>query len=348
MKRRKRGGSRALAAVALLTLAGALAGAHWLVRMDAYRGFRGPVRVEIPWDTSTMAIGEMLEESGVIRHRWLFALARLTRPRARPQAGEYEFSRAATPAEIFGRIARGDVFTIEVQIPEGSNAFDIAAIIYRAGLGGETEALRHALPREGFLFPAVYRFKRRTTAGEAIGAMARRFEQAWRELGVPEQARREIATLASLVEKEAVLPAERPLIAAVYRNRLERGMKLDCDPTVEYAARLTGRWRGTIYKHDLEADHPYNTYKRAGLPPGPIANPGMASLRAAVAPAETKALYFVAKPDGSGAHAFSSDFESHARAVNDYRRGISANAGGKRKPGGKSPAMASGARRRAD
>ncbi len=255
---------------------------------------------------------------------------------------------AATPAEIFGRIARGDVFTIEVQIPEGSNAFDIAAIIYRAGLGGETEALRHALPREGFLFPAVYRFKRRTTAGEAIGAMARRFEQAWRELGVPEQARREIATLASLVEKEAVLPAERPLIAAVYRNRLERGMKLDCDPTVEYAARLTGRWRGTIYKHDLEADHPYNTYKRAGLPPGPIANPGMASLRAAVAPAETKALYFVAKPDGSGAHVFSSDFESHARAVNDYRRGISANAGGKRKPGGKSPAMASGARRRAD
>lgn len=347
MKRRKKSGSRALFVLVLLTVTGVLAGAHWLVRVEAYRGFKAPVYVEIPRGTSTMAIGEMLAESGVIRYPWLFALARLTKPRGRPQAGEYEFSRAATPAEVFGRIARGDVYLIEVQVPEGSNAFDIAAIVYRAGFGGETETLRHALPREGFLFPAVYRFKRRTSAAEVIDAMERRFEQAWRELDVPEYARRETAILASLVEKEAVLPAERPLIAAVYRNRLERGMKLDCDPTVEYAARLTGRWRGAIYKKDLEADHPYNTYKRAGLPPGPIANPGMASLRAALTPAETQALYFVAKPDGSGAHVFSDTFDMHSRAVENYRKGMRPNAAGKKKPGGKSPSVASRTRRRA-
>jgi UPF0755 protein len=348
MRKRRQAWLGVLGAIVALGLAGLLAWAHWLVRVQRYRGFGAPVYVEIPRGTATMTIGEMLAEAGVIRHPWLFALARLTRPRGKPQAGEYEFTKAATPAEVFGRIARGDVYLIEVHVPEGANAFDIASIVSRAGFGGETETLRLALPREGFLFPAIYQFKRRTSAAEVIEAMERRFEQAWRELGVPEHERREIATLASLVEKEAVIPAERPLIAGVYRNRLERGMKLDCDPTVEYAARLSGAWRGAIYKSDLAADHPYNTYKRAGLPPGPIANAGMASLKAAIAPAETTALYFVAKADGSGAHVFSDNIDAHSRAVNNYRKGSKPDAARKAQSGSKSAPVASRARRRQD
>jgi UPF0755 protein len=342
-----RAGRKLLVLLACLAAAGVLAAAHWAVRVDAYRGFREPVFVEIPRGTPTMEIGEMLAEAGVIRHPWLFALSRLTRPRGRPQAGEYEFSRAATPAEVFARIARGDVYLIEVTVPEGANAFDIAAIVAGKGFGGENEVLRLALRDEGFLFPASYLCKRRSTAETVISAMRSRFDKAWRELGAPEAVKRETTTLASLVEKEAVLAKERPLIAGVYRNRLVRGMKLDCDPTVEYAARLTGRWKGTIFRSDLEADHPYNTYQRAGLPPGPIANPGMASLRAALTPAETRALYFVAKPDGSGGHVFSESLDAHEGAVVQYRKGQRSNGSAKAKPGGKSPRVASKPRRRA-
>jgi UPF0755 protein len=117
-------------------------------------------------------------------------------------------------------------------------------------------------------------------------------------------------------------------------------MRLECDPTVEYAARLTGRWRGTIYKSDLAADHAYNTYQRVGLPPGPIANPGMASLRAAVEPAESNDLFFVAKPDGSGEHVFSETLDEHARAVAKYRKGVKEDAGEKTEPGGKGAPVA--------
>ncbi len=345
MSRNRKGRYKLLLFFALAAAA-VLGAAHWAVRMDSYRAFGAPVYLEIPRGTSTLNIGEMLAEAGVIRHPWLFALSRLTKPGARPQAGEYEFSRAATPAQVFARIARGDVFLIEVPVPEGSNAFDIAAIVYKHGFGGETEALRLTLPEEGFLFPAVYRFKRRTTAQEAVSAMRRRFEQAWKELGAPKESMHETVTLASMVEKEAAVAKERPLIAGVYRNRLERGMKLDCDPTVEYAARLTGRWRGVIYKSDLAADHPYNTYLRAGLPPGPIANPGMASLRAALAPVETAALYFVAKPDGSGTHVFSENLDAHTRAVGEFRKSQSPNADRKAEPARKSAPVAAKPKRR--
>jgi UPF0755 protein len=339
MSRKKKGRKGPLVLLALAAAA-VLGGAHWAVRVDSFRTFRAPVYVEIPRGTPTLEIGEMLAQAGVIRHPWLFALARLTKPGARPQAGEYEFSKAATPAQVFARIARGDVFLIEVPVPEGANAFDVAAIVYKHGFGGETEALRLALPEEGFLFPAVYRFKRRTSAMEVISAMRRRFEQAWKELGAPAESLRTTVTIASMVEKEAAVATERTLIAGVYKNRLTRGMKLDCDPTVEYAARLTGRWRGVIYKSDLAADHPYNTYLHAGLPPGPIANPGMESLRAALAPADTSALYFVAKPDGSGRHVFSESLDAHTRAVGEYRKGQAPHAAKKAEPAGKSSPVA--------
>src|SRR5262249_23037128 len=135
-----------------------------------------------------------------------------------------------------------------------------------------------------------------------------------------------VVTLASLVEKESAVPAERPVVASVYTNRTAKGIKLDCDPTTIYAAMLDGRWRGTIYRSDLDSPNLYNTYRNPGLPPGPIANPGRESLQAALHPAETKYLYFVAKPDGSGQHVFSEGLAEHAAAVAQYRRGQQKNA----------------------
>jgi UPF0755 protein len=131
-----------------------------------------------------------------------------------------------------------------------------------------------------------------------------------------------VVTLASLVEKEGKLPEERPVIAAVFTNRLRMGMKLDCDPTTIYAALLQDRYRGTIYRSDLESMSPYKTYKHPGLPPGPIANPGLASLKAALHPADSDALFFVARPDGSGGHTFHNNIAGHNDAVAEYRRGL--------------------------
>jgi UPF0755 protein len=150
--------------------------------------------------------------------------------------------------------------------------------------------------------------------------MTGKFREVWRGLGGGGDVHATVI-LASMVEREAKLPEERPLIAAVFANRLHIGMKLDCDPTTVYAALLEGRYRGTIYRSDLDSANPYNTYRHAGLPPGPIANPGLDSLRAAMHPADSNALYFVARPDGSGGHTFSSDLASHNAATERYRRG---------------------------
>ena len=143
--------------------------------------------------------------------------------------------------------------------------------------------------------------------------MTGQFRKVWKELGGAETGVNRTVTLASLVEKETAVPGERPEVASVYANRLRSGMKLDCDPTTIYAALLQGRYRGTIYRSDLDSTHPYNTYRNPGLPPGPIANPGVASLKAAIAPAETEFLYFVAKPGGSGAHSFSRTLQNTTR-----------------------------------
>jgi UPF0755 protein len=149
--------------------------------------------------------------------------------------------------------------------------------------------------------------------------MTARFRRAWREAGGNGGVLRTV-TLASLVEKESAVAAERPTVSSVYANRLRIGMALQCDPTVIYAALIEGRYRGAIYRSDLESRHPYNTYVNPGLPPGPIANPGAGALRAALHPAETKYLYFVAIPNGGGAHQFSETLESHQQAVAKYRR----------------------------
>lgn len=304
-----------LLVLALLAFVAVLA----LIHGFSYRGFTEPVFVSIPKGTSSFEIGKKLALAGVIRHWSLFPLARLMRPASRPQAGEYRFTESATPAEVLGRMARGDVYYVEMVVPEGSDVFDIAEIVERHGLGSAAEFVKKAAGDEGYLFPSTYRFKRSEGIDQIRKTMHAQFDRVWRRIarGAPS---RETVILASLVEKEAVLESERTRIAGVFTNRLRIGMKLDCDPTVAYAARLDGRWRGTIYQSDLESPHRYNTYKHPGLPPGPIANPGEASLKAALKPAESKEIYFVADSEGSGAHVFSETLAAHEKAVAAYRR----------------------------
>lgn len=311
-----------------LALAGAAAlvaasGIVYLVHADRYAAFSGEVFVDIPLGTSTPRIAAMLADAGVIRHRLVFLAARALHPRLRPQAGEYRFAEPAAPVEVLRRLARGDVYTIELRVPEGTDVYDLAQLVEAAGLSDAREFLRVALPHEGYLFPSTYFFRRRTTPEQIVDMMRGQFERVWRELGGPSDRQREIVILASLVEAEAVKDEERPRIARVFLNRLRKGMRLECDPTVKYAAKREGRWRGVIYRSDLESRNRYNTYVWYGLPPGPITNPGRASLEAALHPAETNELYFVASPRGDGGHVFSADYESHQKAVREYRRGQS-------------------------
>jgi UPF0755 protein len=176
---------------------------------------------------------------------------------------------------------------------------------------------------EGYLFPSTYRISHSTTPRELCRMMVEEFRKQWQKLGNGSaRSVHQTVTLASLVEEETGVPAERALVAGVFENRLKTGMRLACDPTVIYAARLAKKYRGAIYQSDLERDHPYNTYQRPGLPPGPIASPGSASLAAAVRPADTDFLFFVAKPEGGG-HVFSATTAAHQRAVRRYRDGLS-------------------------
>jgi len=323
---------RRLGFLGLLALA---AGAYAVYRVDQkYQGFQGDMFVEVPRGTGTGAIADELAAAGVVRSRWDFLLARTIDREGVLQAGEYRFNRPASPVEIVSRIRRGDIFYYELVVPEGKNMFDIAAAVEELGAfkaGAFLDAARNpamirdldpkAPTLEGYLFPDTYRLGRRTTPEKLCRMMTAKFREAWESLHTGAGVHDTI-TLASMVEKEGKLPGERPLIAGVFTNRLRLGMKLDCDPTTIYAALLENRYRGTIYRSDLDRDHAYNTYRRAGLPPGPIANPGLASIRAALSPAPTDSLYFVARADGSGGHEFSSNIAAHESAVTRYHRAL--------------------------
>jgi len=297
-----------------------------------YQGFAGETFVDLPHGTSTSAMADLLVQAGVIRGRGDFLLARLVSQRRVLQAGEYRFNHPATPFEVVSRIARGDIFFYELVVPEGKNMFDIAAATEQLGLfqasqflaaARDPHLIRDLDPQaptlEGYLFPDTYKLRRHTTPEDLCRIMTGKFREAWRSLGRNEDVHRTI-TMASLVEKESKLPAERPKIAAVFENRLRIGMKLDCDPTTIYAAQLEGRYRGVIHRSDLDNGNPYNTYRHVGLPPGPIANPGLAAVRAVDAAERSDSLYFVARPDGSGSHEFSSTIAAHENAVEKYRR----------------------------
>jgi UPF0755 protein len=302
--------------------------------MSPYRGFSGTVFVEIPRGTSAPGIARMLADRGVLRSRWDFLLARVLERGRTLQAGEYRFQHADSPREIYDRIARGDIFYYELLVPEGFNIYDIAAAAEQLGLFPAREFVAAARDPsliqdldpsapslEGYLFPNTYRLSRKTTPVQLCRRMTGKFREVWNKLGAGANLH-DTVTLASLVEKEGKLSSERPMIAAVFENRLRIGMKLDCDPTTIYAAILDHRYRGSIYRSDLDSDNAYNTYRHAGLPPGPIANPGIASLRAVLDPAPSKALYFVLRPNGSGAHEFSNTIAEHAAATSLYRRSL--------------------------
>lgn len=319
---------RILAALCLIGLAALI----WCLAAVPYAGFTSEVFLDIEPGMTSQTIASRLEAGGVILHRWLFLAVRLVRPRASLQAGEYRFSEPATAWQVYNRLAAGDVFYLYLTVPEGSNIFDIARLLAESDIMTEQEFLavardpsliRDLAPEapslEGYLFPSTYQLTRRTSAAELCRRMTAEFRRAWKQLDVAGNVHRTV-TLAALVEKETGVGAERELVASVFHNRLEAGMKLDCDPTTIYAALLEGRYRGAIYQSDLLRRHPYNTYQHAGLPPGPIANPGLASLKAALQPASTRYLFFVAKPGGGGEHIFSETFQQHQAAVKRYRR----------------------------
>jgi UPF0755 protein len=316
----------------LLLLAAAGAFVVWQV-FAPYQGFSGEQFVDIPRGTSSGGVAALLAKAGVVRSRWGFLAARVVGHGRVLQAGEYRFARPASPIEVFERIARGDVYYVELVVPEGKNMFDIAALAEQTGLlkadqflaaARNPTMIRDLDPQaptlEGYLFPNTYRLNRQSTPEKLCRAMTARFREVWSGLKTNADVHRTV-TLASLVEKESKLPQERPQVAAVFANRLHIGMKLDCDPTTIYAAVLAGRYRGTIYRSDLNSQDDYNTYQHAGLPPGPIANPGAQSLAAALHPADSASLYFVLRPDGSGAHQFSNNIADHDAATARYRRG---------------------------
>ena len=317
----------------LALLLAVVAGAWMFYRLSQpYKGFSEPVFVEFNRGTSTQTIATTLRDKGVIENRWLFLAARALRRGKNLQAGEYRFEKAASPLDVFGRIARGDIYYMELLIPEGYNMFDVAEAVGKLGtmkpaaflaVAKDPTMIRDIDPNapslEGYLFPNKYRVYRHTTAQQIARMMTGEFRTQWMSLGSHANAHNTL-TLASMVEREAKRPEERPLVASVFRNRLKIGMKLDCDPTTVYAALLENRYRGTIYKSDLASESAWNTYQHPGLPPGPIANPGINTIKAALSPAETNYLFFVAKADGSGGHNFSESLHQHEAAVASYQR----------------------------
>jgi UPF0755 protein len=331
---------RKLAIVLLLLIviaAGGAAGAAYLRLQQPYRGYPGAEQlVEIPPGAGTRTIGDRLVAAGDVRYPLTFRAALLISGQARAlKAGEYRFDRPMTPLEAVGKIARGDVYVITVTIPEGLNIREMAALAESRGVGTAAEFITGANDRsmmrgldasarnlEGYLFPDTYPVTPRTDTLRLVRAMVDRFQHVL----TPEMRTtieqsglsiHQTVTLASLVEKEAARPDERPMVAAVYLNRFRRGIPLQCDPTVIYALQLAGKYNGNLRRDDLMFDSPYNTYRYPGLPPGPIASPGRAALEAAIHPADVDYLYFVSRNDGS--HAFARTLEEHNRNVQKYQ-----------------------------
>ena len=289
--------------------------------------------VMVPAGAGVNVVSGMLARRGIIDHALKFKLLFFLKDRrARIKTGEYSLSAAMSPLEIMGILVRGDVLLHKVTVPEGLNIKQIARQVEQSGLAGGDDFLGAATnpdfiatlgikagTAEGYLFPETYFFPSSVTAQKIIKAMTDRFwtvfSEEWRrrakELGFSVH---EIVTLASIIEKETAIPAERPLIASVFHNRLKRGMRLESDPTVIYGI---PEFDGNITRAHLNAKTPYNTYRIKGLPPGPIANPGRAALAAALYPADTAYLYFVST--GRGGHYFSTRFADHNRAVRKYQ-----------------------------
>jgi UPF0755 protein len=317
-----------------------LGGGAWIYTSveRPYKGYEAQEQfVDIPSGSGTATMARRLADAGVVRSAQVFRVAVWLRGSSRRlQAGEYRFDQPMTAADVVDKISRGDVYVRAVTFREGLTVREMASVFESAGYGRASEFIEaarkaevvremdpEAKDLEGYLFPDTYTLPRRTTAEQLVERMVARFEKVMTpELRNKAVERgftvRQVVTLASLVEKETAKPEERPVVAGVYTNRMRIGMGLQCDPTVIYALMLAGRYDGNIRKGDLQIDSPYNTYRYAGLPPGPIAAPGEASLRAAVEPADVPYLYFVSRNDGS--HVFSTTLDEHNRNVNNFQK----------------------------
>ena len=330
---------RILIAAVLLVLIGAGAFAAWL-GLSVTRPFKGyegtETFVEIPSGSGPVTMGRALEQAGVVANVTAFRTAVWVRGAGRKlQAGEYRFEGPLTPIQVVDRIARGEVYLRPLTFREGLTIRQMAKVFEDGGFGtakdfvaaaSNPEAIRDIDPEardlEGYLFPDTYTLPRRLTATQLVDRMVGRFERTLTpELRHKAAARglsvRQLVTLASLVEKETGKEDERPLVAAVYSNRLKVGMGMQADPTVIYALERAGRYDGNLTREDLRFDSPYNTYRYSGLPPGPIAAPGRASLEASADPADVPYIYFVSRNDGS--HAFASTLDEHNRNVHQWQ-----------------------------
>jgi len=297
----------------------------------------GEVTVFFPFGTSTKEIFRRLDAEGVVRPAWLAEIYyRLARSATALQAGEYRYDRPTPLSTVIARMGRGDVLRHTIVVPEGLTAEETFELFWSRGIS-RPEAFRHALVNpqlltsvargapdlEGFLFPDTYVVTRSTSARQIVETMVANFRRHFTpEMRASAQAigfsERQAVTLASIVQKETSLDREEALIAGVYWNRLRHRMRLQADPTVAYALKRDGKWTGTLYRSDYGYESSFNTYLFEGLPPGPICNPGEDALRAAVAPARTEFLYFVA--DRTGSHTFSKTFQEHLDAIAAARK----------------------------
>ena len=330
---------RAAGLLFLFLVAAAGLGAWMYLGVDRpYKGYTAPEQfVDIPQGSGSASIARRLVDAGIVRDTTTFRIALWATGQGRHlQAGEYRFDQPMTPRQVVSKIARGDVYVLPITFPEGLTVKQMAALYEEKGLGRAADFARaakntaliadldpEATDLEGYLFPDTYTLPRKATADQLVARMVASFEKAFtpelRNAAMAEGLTvRRFVTLASIVEKETGNADERPLVAAVYTNRLKIGMGLQCDPTVIYALDRAGRYHGNLTRDDLQFDSPYNTYRYAGLPPGPIASPGGASLEAAAHPAAVTFLYFVSRNDGT--HAFATTLEEHNRNVEQYQR----------------------------
>jgi UPF0755 protein len=330
---------KTLALLVVLALAAAGAYAYTLLgRIDEpFRGYEGDSQlISIQPGSSTRTIGASLVSAGVVRDELTYRVTLWRTGQARRlQAGDYRFDAAMSARDVVEKIARGEVDRVPITFPEGLTIREMATIAAEGGFGTAAafvSAARNASliadldPQardlEGYLFPDTYSLPRTTDAAQLVQLMVDRFKQvltpALRQAATDNGWNvRQLVTLASIVEKETGRGDERPTVAAVYRNRLKVGMGLQCDPTVIYALQLAGKFTGNLRRDDLQFDSPYNTYRYAGLPPGPIASPGQASLEAAARPADADYLYFVSRNDGS--HEFARTLAEHNRNVQRFQ-----------------------------
>jgi UPF0755 protein len=331
-----------MAVLVLLALAGAAAW-MWYGLEGPYQGF-GPTGafVDLPHGASSRTAARLLHQKGVIRSALAFEVYARRHPKRRLQAGEYFFDHAVSAHDVFWQIADGHIYEQPFTVREGETIFDIAHDLESQNVMTADEFLSaaqtpdlirniapHAKTLEGFLFPATYFLPRHPTPTDVTAEMVRKFKEEWQRIAPPESKQDatglehgrpvvSVVTLASLVERETPKPEERPLVAGAFENRLRKSIPLQCDPTVIYALQDAGQYKGTLTGADLHFPSPYNTYAHAGLPPGPIGNPGEASLRAALQPAQTDYLYFVANTQGG--HFFAATLAEHNRNVTKYRR----------------------------